>query len=113
MARPLQQMPYQTIGDLLLTFTNSSTFGDYRRELDLDTATVTVGFSRDGVHYKREVFANAPNNVIVVRLTADQPGRISFVAGMKTPASVATLGLDTLVMHGQGGDANGVKGQLK
>lgn len=115
MAKPLGQMPYQTVGDLLLTFTGSTNAGNYRRDLDLDKAVVTVSFTSDGVRYTRECFASAPDNVIVVRLTADQPGKVSFSAGMKTPmkATVETDGRSTLIMRGTGGSAGGISGQLK
>ena len=115
MAKPLGQMPYQTVGDLLLTFPGTTNFANYRRDLDLDTATATVGYTSDGVRYTREVFASAPDNVIVVRLAAGKPSQISFVAGMKTPmkAAVETDGNDTLVMRGKGGDAGGIKGQIQ
>ncbi|MHB9008440.1 MAG: glycoside hydrolase family 95 protein, partial [Limisphaerales bacterium] len=76
MAKPLTQMPYQTVGDLMLTFTGATNAQHYQRDLDLDTATATVSYVADGVRFTREVFASAPDNVIVVRLTADQPGRI-------------------------------------
>ncbi len=114
MAKPLGQMPYQTVGDLQLTFSSGTNFTDYRRELDLETATTKVSYRSDGVQYTREVFANAPDNVIVLRLTADQPGKISFAAGMRTPmkATVTTEGRDTLVLSGKGGDAGGIKGQI-
>jgi len=74
----------------------------------------SVSYTSDGVRYTREVFASAPENVIVVRLNADKPARISFAAGMKTPmkATVEADGNDTLVMRGKGGDAGGIKGQL-
>jgi alpha-L-fucosidase 2 len=115
MARPLNQMPYQTVGDLLLTFPGATHVENYRRELDLDTATAVVSYTHDGVRYARVTFASAPDNVIVVRLSADQPGKISFAAAMKTAmkASVETHGNNTLVMRGQGGDAGGVKGRLQ
>ncbi|HYG24563.1 MAG TPA: glycoside hydrolase family 95 protein [Verrucomicrobiae bacterium] len=115
MAKPLGQMPYQTVGDLTLAFPHSSDVENFRRELNLDTATALVSYSVGGVRYSREIFASAPDNVIVVRLTANQPGKISFVAGMKTSmaATIATEGSDTIVMRGRGGDAAGVKGQLK
>ena len=114
-ANPRSQMPYQTVGDLLLTFPGASDVQDYQRELDLDTATATVRYSCNGVKFTRELFANAPDNVIVVHLTADQSGQISFKAGMKTPmkASVRTDGDSVLVMDGVGGDSNGIKGALK
>jgi alpha-L-fucosidase 2 len=115
MAKPLGQMPYQTVGDLLLTFPDSAATSDYRRELNLDTAVTTVSYSCNGIRFTRETFASAPDNVIVVRLTADKPGSIAFSAGMKTPmkAKVATDGNDTLVMRGSGGDAGGISGKLQ
>jgi alpha-L-fucosidase 2 len=115
LSKPIGQMPYQTVGDLTLTFSESTNVQDYRRDLDLDTAMATVSYTSDGVKYLREIFADAPDNVIVVRLTANQPGKISFDAGMKTPmkATVDSEGTDTLVMNGVGGDAGGIKGQLK
>jgi len=115
MAKPLSEMPYQTVGNLTLSFPATTNVDGYRRELNLDTATVTVNYTTEGVHYTREVFASAPDNVIVVRLTADQPAKISFTAAMNTPmkATVTTDGNDTLVMDGVGGDSAGIKGQLK
>jgi alpha-L-fucosidase 2 len=115
LAKPVSEMPYQTVGDLLLTFPGTTNVENYRRDLNLDTATATVSYTSDGVRYTREVFADAPDNVIVVRLTADQPGKVSFSAGMRTTmkATVVTDGADTLVMNGVGGDSSGIKGQLK
>ncbi|MGC4074889.1 MAG: glycoside hydrolase N-terminal domain-containing protein [Nibricoccus sp.] len=114
MAKPLNQMPYQTVGDLHLAFTDQA-FENYRRDLDLDTATTTVSYTSNGVRYKRETFANAPENVIVVRLTADKAGMISFVATAKTPmaAAVSTDNADTLIMTGVGGDSGGIKGAIR
>ena len=115
MARPLKQMPYQTVGDLLLNFPEAASVENYRRVLDLTTATATVDYTSEGVRYTREVFASAPDRVIAMRLKADKPGRISFTAGMRTPmaATVETEGGDTLVMRGTGGEASGIKGALK
>jgi alpha-L-fucosidase 2 len=115
MARPLGQMPYQTVGDLLLDFPGAAAVGDYRRELNLDTAITTVSYSCNGVRFTREAFASAPDNLIVVRLSADKPGSVTFTARMTTPmkAEVATDGRDTLVMRGTGGDASGIKGRLQ
>lgn len=115
MAKPLGQMPYQTVGNLLLTFSGGTNFEDYRRELNLDTATATISYTREGVRYQREVFASAPDNVIVVRLTADKPGQLRFTASMDTrmKASVQTDGTDTLVMRGMGGNSGGINGALK
>jgi len=74
MARPIRQMSYQTVGDLLLTFGVRSGATGYRRDLDLDQAVATTEYRLDGVGYRREIFASRPDDVIVVRLTADRPG---------------------------------------
>ena len=114
---PGRQMPYQTVGDLSLTFpAGAAPAENYRRQLDLDSATATVSYTSDGVNYTREVFATAPDNVIVLRLTADRPGRISFTAGIKSPlwgSSVSVADGDTLVMSGRGTDAEGVAGVIR
>jgi alpha-L-fucosidase 2 len=115
MAQPLWQMPYETVGDLFLEFTGTNAVTDYRRELDLDTAITRVNFVRDGVRFTREIFASPVDQVIVMRLTADRPGQISFTAGMTTPqkAAVGNENGDTLVMRGTNGNASGISGTLK
>ena len=82
---------YQTLGDLWLDFGAELEPESYRRELDLDTGIASVRYTAGGVHYVREVFASAPDSkCIVVRLTADRPGRISFRATMSRPADATT-----------------------
>lgn len=51
---------------------------NYKRSLRLNDAISTVSYQYEGVNYTREYFANYPTNVIVVKLKADQPGKISF-----------------------------------
>jgi alpha-L-fucosidase 2 len=109
MARPLAQMPYQTVGDLRLTFPTATVVENYRRDLDLATATARVSYTADGVTFAREVFASAPDQVIVVRLTASRPGRISFEARLQTPqrATVEVTADGDLVMRGTNGHGTG------
>jgi len=82
---PVRQMPYQPFGDLRLTFPGHDNFGEYRRDLDLDSAIATVTYQVGNVTFKRETFASYPNRVVVLRFTADQPGQISFTVGMDSP----------------------------
>jgi alpha-L-fucosidase 2 len=115
MAKPLKQMPYQTVGDLLLTFPEQKSVENYRRDLNLDTAVASVSYTVDGVNFTRQVFSSPVDQVIVVRLTADKPGKITFTAGMKSlqKATVETEGPDTLVLSGVNGSAQGIQGALK
>ena len=111
MAKPLRQMPYQTVGDLLLKFPGVTAASDYRRDLNLDSAVVRVGYTAGGVRFTREVFASAPDQVIVARLAADKPGKIAFAATMASPQKVAVrVDGGDLVMEGTSGDAQGIKG---
>jgi alpha-L-fucosidase 2 len=48
---------------------------NYRRDLNLDTAVATTTFTANGVKFTREVFSSPVDQVIVVHLTADQPGQ--------------------------------------
>ncbi|WP_229506969.1 glycoside hydrolase family 95 protein [Pseudoduganella rivuli] len=50
----------------------------YRRDLNIRDGIATTTFSVNGVRYQREMFASAPDQVIVVRLTADQPRALSL-----------------------------------
>ncbi len=115
MAKPLRQMPYQPVGDLLLTFTNINGAAKYRRQLDLNTAIAKTEFTDGDVKFRREVFASLVDNIIVVHLMANKPGQISFTASMKTPqkAAVKVESIDSLVMRGVNGSSQGIKGMLK
>ncbi len=116
MAKPLNQMPYQCLGDLLLKFPDATNgMKDYRRDLNLDTAVATVAYTIDGVNYTREIFSSPVDQVIVIRLKANRPGKVTFTAGMKTPqkASVTVESPHTLVMHGVNGNSGGIAGSLK
>jgi alpha-L-fucosidase 2 len=115
MATPLRQMPYEPVGDLLLTFPETKAVRNYRRELNLDTAIARVSYAIGDVTFTREAFSSPVDQVIVIRLTADKPGQVSFIAGMKTPqlATVEVESPDTLVMRGVNGSAQGIAGALK
>lgn len=103
---------YQTLGDLFLDFTplasqqsGESTprkVGAYRRELNLATAINRVQYTVDGVEYTREVFANAPSNVLVVQMTASQPGKLDFTATFERDGATSTSMPDgRLVLSGK------------
>ncbi len=115
MGKPLKQMPYETVGDLFLAFPTNGTVTDYRRDLDLHTAVASVSYTENGVHFRRQVFSSPVDQVIVVRLTADQPGQISLAASLATPqrASLEVENGGTLVLRGMNGSSEGIKGALK
>src|SRR5215470_19159540 len=112
MARPRRLLPYQTLGDLWLAFEGHDAVTDYRRELDLASAVARVGYSAGGVRFTREIFASHPAQVIVVRLTSEQPNRISVAVGLNCERDAApTASGDGLIMRGQLDGGTGLKFQ--
>ena len=107
---------YQTLGDLRLKFSFADTNGamNYRRELDLATATARTEFSRGGVKFTREIFVSAPDQAIVMRLTADKPGQLNFDSTLDRSERFKTevAGQNELLMSGaltNGAGGDGVK----
>ena len=121
MSVPLRQMPYQAMGDLLISRPASETAFDYERELDLDTAVARTRFTIGGVENLREVFASPVDEVLVIRLSVrnvTQPaygGRLRFSLAFQSPlaATSRSIGDDSLVLEGRNGSANGVAGALE
>jgi alpha-L-fucosidase 2 len=67
---------FQPFGDVLVDLpAHASGVTNYRRTLDLVRGVHTVTYTHDGVNYKREAWASYPAQVIVLRLSADKPGR--------------------------------------
>lgn len=71
------------IGDLKMQFIYpEGKVTGYRRSLSLDEAVSSVSFNSGGVNYKREYFATNPDNVLVLRLTADKQKSITMNMGL-------------------------------
>ncbi len=85
MSVPLRQEQYQPFGNLRLNFPGHDKVSDYRRELDIDSAVATVSYRVGDATFTREVFSSFPDQVIVVRLTCDKPGQLTFTATMDSP----------------------------
>ena len=91
-------------GDLLLTQRGvAGKVSEYNRELDLDRAMATVSFKYDGIHFRREILASHPDQVLAMRLTADRGKAISFSLGYdgkKLPHTVNTGGNGIMEISG-------------
>jgi alpha-L-fucosidase 2 len=108
---PVRQKAYQPFGNLHLHFNGEGDVTDYRRELDLDSATALATYRANGVRFEREVFASRPDQVIVVRISAGQPHHVSFTLKMDSPqtnSATRAIAADTLALTGQV-ETNGVR----
>ncbi|ATO13600.1 hypothetical protein CO540_06930 [Micromonospora sp. WMMA2032] len=115
MGSPGGQLAYQTVGNLRLAFGSADGTTQYRRTLDLTTATVTTTYLRGGVRHQREVFASAADQVIVVRLTADRADAITFSATFDSPQRTTVSSPDgaTIGLDGVSGSMEGVIGSVR
>lgn len=105
MGDPMRQAPYQALADLLLLFPGMETQAArrYQRGLHLSDAVAYTEFESEGVRYRREVLASAPRQVIAIRLSASQPGKITasiLFRAAHPGASHAGKGTDELVLSG-------------
>ncbi|MEA3463000.1 MAG: glycoside hydrolase family 95 protein, partial [Bacteroidota bacterium] len=67
---------YQTLGDINITYEDSSAVTNYRRTLKLDSALARVDYTRGGVDYHRQIFSSSADNVIVFKEKAGKGGKI-------------------------------------
>jgi alpha-L-fucosidase 2 len=66
------------VGDLNLKFDyNEANVSDYMRELNLENAITTVSYKIDNVIYKREYFCSNPDNILIIKLSADKKKSIT------------------------------------
>ena len=111
-------MKFQPVGNLNLYFPghDSANVSNYYRDLDLEKAIAHTSYTVNGVTFTRETFASFANNVIVVRLTADKPGSITFTASQTTqhqPSNVVAKGSDEIVLTGTTSTHENVPGMIK
>lgn len=110
---PESQRPYQTMGDLFLSFEPGGyAVENYNRVLDLENAVVTVSYTVNGVYYTRSYFSSAADQVMVIRITSAMPKAVSFTANLRRGRyldDVKASGSDTIAMHASCGTEKGIR----
>lgn len=100
---PEGQHPYQTLGDMQLYFAHSPECDGYERDLKLDEAVACVDYRVGEITYHREVFVSKPADCMIMRVSADKPGAVSFAAKLgrgKYSDGVGKLGEDGICLYG-------------
>jgi alpha-L-fucosidase 2 len=94
---------YLPLGDLVIQQdTGGGNSTHYNRDLGLRSGLASATFSVDGVRYRREVFASAPADVIVMRLSADAPRKISLAVAVRSQLRARTVATsDMLSLQGR------------
>lgn len=125
MGNPARVKSYQPLGDLILEMgpgasplsapgasaspSDQNPLADYRRELDLRTATSKTTFTVGDATFTREAFASRPDGVIVVHVACDKPNRVTLAIKLERSQDAETvpMGEDRLVLRGKVGDPKG------
>ena len=69
---------FQNFGNIRIDFGTQGPVTSYQRSLDIEEAIASVVYQQEGVSYKREYLSSFPDDVIVIRLSADKKGKINF-----------------------------------
>ncbi len=105
--RTKESLPPQ-LSEITLNNSNKTyaQYSDYVRSLDLNKAVETVSYVENGVRYTKEYFISYPDNVMVIRLSANTKGSITkqiYVNSEQTNKTISVSG-DTITMTGQPAD---------
>ncbi len=68
---------YQPIGSLHVDCTHAGQVTEYRRELDLASAVAATRYKVGDVEFERAAFSSAPDQAIVLRISASKPGQLN------------------------------------
>lgn len=111
-----QGQMYQPVGNLNLSFEDQEHYTNYRRELDIGKAISKTSYVVDGVTYTREAFASFSDRVIVICITANKKGKVSFTANYTSPHKINNFAVSNskdLEITGTTSDHEGVMGLIK
>ena len=101
---------YQTLGDLSIHFAARGRVSGYERELNISDAVASVRYTIDGINYSREVFSSHPDQAIIIRVSADKQGSVTFTASLSRPGNHAAIKADSgrITMSEHTGNGTGV-----
>lgn len=107
---------FQPVGNLELRFSDQQNFTNYYRELDIEKAVAKTTYKVNGITYTREAFTSFPDRVLVIKLSADKPGKLSFKADFTSQhkkQEITITGNNELSLSGTTSDHEGVEGKVK
>ena len=99
---------YQNFGDVFIDLDSTGKTSGFSRSLDLETGIHTTTWIQSGVTYTRQVFASKPEEVIIIRITADQPAKINGTIQLRGAHGETTASSGD-GLHFSGALANGLR----
>lgn len=104
------------VGNLELSFTDQHNYTEYYRELDIEKAIAKTVYKVNGITYTREAFTSFADRILVIKLAADIPGKLSFSALLTTEHNkqkITLNGNNEISLWGNTSDHEGVEGKVK
>jgi alpha-L-fucosidase 2 len=94
---------YQPLGDLTFAYGWKGIITDYRRSLDLRNGVAAVSFMVNEKKVTEQVFASAADNVIVIRITSQDPENLNCILELKRDrdAEIKYFGDGRILLTGQ------------
>lgn len=94
---------YQPLANIAIDFQHRGEPGQYRRELNLDTACARTTYSIGGLEFESVAFPSAPDQVLVHRAIASVPGKLDCEITLSSALQKSVSGSDThqLVLTGK------------
>nr|MBQ5604479.1 glycoside hydrolase family 95 protein [Bacteroidales bacterium] len=81
---------YQPLGDWHISNLQKGEISNYHRELDIEKSLMRITYTQNGVNYCREIFASYPDDVIVMKLTADKANALDISIALSSPHKPTT-----------------------
>jgi alpha-L-fucosidase 2 len=75
---------YAPLGTLFIDFKHKSEVQNYYRELDITKAVSKVNYQVDGVKFSREYITSHPDQIMVIKLSADKKEALNFTVKMNS-----------------------------
>lgn len=100
--RPNSFGTHLPIGDLKMNFNHQGEITNYQRELNIENSLTTIKYKVGNTNYLREYICSNPDDLFLIRLTADTENAINFELGLDLlRASDISLSGQTLSFSGQ------------
>jgi len=77
-----EEHTYQMLANLNISRPGMTNVSNYKRSLDIRTAIASSQFDKDNTTYYQESFSSFPDQVIVLKYSASQAGKINFTAAI-------------------------------
>ncbi len=101
LADPPRVRFYESMGEILIDFADKTDFTDYRKELELSTATAAASWRKGSTAYASECFVSEAYDALCYRVTATAPFSCTVTMKRGQDAYTAAIAGDTLVLNGR------------